>query len=265
MEVAANNAEPISFTVRDTGIGIPQDKQKLVFEAFQQADGSTRRKYGGTGLGLSISRELAKLLGGEIKLQSEPGKGTEFTVTIPVKGGNAESVNRETQGTNGFATIPTPQKSAGEIPGVQLVASDIPSGIPDDRGGIASGDKVILIIEDDVNFAQTLLSFAQRNGYKVIVAVRGDHGVQLAMQYKPMAILLDIVLPVKNGWQVMDDLKSNLQTRHIPVHMMSSLPYKEESLSKGALDFISKPLAFEKLPSLFESIEQALTKGPKKI
>ncbi len=153
----------------------------------------------------------------------------------------------------------------GESPGALLIATDIPAAVSDDRASVKPGDKVILIIEDDVNFAQTLLSFARRNGYKAIVAVRGDYGVQLAMQYRPMAILLDIVLPVKNGWQVMDDLKSNPQTRHIPVHMMSSLPYKEESLNKGASDFISKPVAFEKLPSLFESIEQALARGPKKI
>lgn len=272
MDVTAVDNEQINFTVRDTGIGIPQDKQKIVFDAFQQADGSTRRKYGGTGLGLSICRQLAKLLGGEIKLQSEPGKGSEFTVTIPVKGGNPIQTENVDNIQNSYASIinnfssPTVQQTASQdIPGGGMIATEIPSGVPDDRDNIQPGDKVILIIEDDVNFAQTLLSFAQRKGYKTVVAVRGDHGVQLAAKYKPMAILLDIVLPVKNGWQVMDDLKNNLQTRHIPVHMMSSLPYKEESLSKGALDFISKPVAFEKLPGLFESIEQALARGPKKI
>jgi len=270
MEVAAKSEEHINFIVRDTGIGIPPDKQKLVFEAFQQADGSTRRKYGGTGLGLSISRELAKLLGGEIKLQSEPGKGSEFIVTIPVNGvnaaqpDNADTAKTTTSDTTGLI-LSNQQNGNGEMHGPPLIAADIPAGIPDDRDKIKPGDKVILIIEDDIHFAQTLLSFAQRNGYKAVIAVRGDHGVPLAMQFKPMAILLDIVLPVKNGWQVMDDLKSNLQTRHIPVHMMSSLPYKEESLNKGALDFISKPVAFEKLPGLFESIEEALTRGPKKI
>ena len=272
MDIAAKDDEQISFTVRDTGIGIPEDKQKLVFDAFQQADGSTRRKYGGTGLGLSICRELAKLLGGEIKLQSEPGKGSQFTVEVPINSSSTEQLNKNDfslksglLGTNDFhlPTIqPDPQNN---LAGATLIAADIPTSIADDRNNIQPADKVILIIEDDTNFAQTLLTFAHRNGYKAIAAVRGDHGLQLAIQYKPMAILLDIVLPVKNGWQVMDDLKGNLQTKHIPVHMMSSLPYKEESLSKGALDFISKPLAFEKLPGLFESIEQALTRGPKKI
>jgi signal transduction histidine kinase/CheY-like chemotaxis protein/CHASE3 domain sensor protein len=271
MDIVVKDNEHISFTVRDTGIGIPHDKQKLVFEAFQQADGSTRRKYGGTGLGLSICRELAKLLGGDIRLESEPGKGSLFTVDIPVNGvsavhfNNIEGVNGNISRINNFTSSAVQQTSSQTISGTTITATDIPAGIPDDRDKLQPGDKVILIIEDDVNFAQTLLSFANRNGYKAIAAVRGDHGVQLAIQYKPMAILLDIVLPVKNGWQVMDDLKSNLQTRHIPVHMMSSLPYKEESLSKGALDFISKPIAFEKLPSLFESIEQALKRGPKKI
>ncbi|TKK68900.1 response regulator [Ilyomonas limi] len=270
MEVKATSNEHITFMVRDTGIGIPPDKQKLVFEAFQQADGSTRRKYGGTGLGLSICRELAKLLGGEIKLQSEPGKGSEFTVTIPVDGSNvaqhdnANTVKKATPEPSGLI-VSTQQNGDGETPGTSLLAANIPASIPDDRDNIQPGDKVILIVEDDIHFAQTLLSFAQHNGYKAVVAVRGDHGVPFAIQYKPMAVLLDIVLPVKNGWQVMDDLKGNLQTRHIPVHMMSSLPYKEESLSKGALDFISKPVAFDKLPGLFESIEQALTRGPKKI
>src|SRR6476469_7179732 len=154
MEVAANNAEPISFTVRDTGIGIPHDKQKLIFEAFQQADGSTRRKYGGTGLGLSICRELAKLLGGEIRLQSEAGKGSQFTVDIPVNGSNTiesnntENVNIEVARTSNFTQSTVPQTASSNIPRAAIVATDIPAGIPDDRDNLQPGDKVILIIED---------------------------------------------------------------------------------------------------------------------
>ncbi len=265
MEVVARGDQSISFIVRDTGIGIPKEKQKLVFEAFQQADGSTRRKYGGTGLGLSISRELAKLLGGEIKLNSDANQGSEFIVDIPV---NAIGIlpDSSTGPEPAVAVIPAmPSFTAAKPQTPLLLSAEIPESIPDDRDNIQPEDKVILIVEDDTGFAQTLLSFAQRNGYKGVVAVRGDYGIQLAIQYKPMAILLDIVLPIKNGWQVMEDLKNNPQTRGIPVHIMSSLPYQEESLSKGALDFISKPVAFEKLPDVFAKIEQALTRGPKKI
>ncbi|MGN6619398.1 MAG: response regulator [Ilyomonas sp.] len=265
LEVLSKGDLFISFIVRDTGIGISKDKQELIFEAFQQEDGSTRRKYGGTGLGLSISRELAKLLGGDIRLNSEPGKGSEFIVDVPVRRltlkeiaepGKAEPLLIEED-------KKLPEKKAPA--NLAYVETIIPAEIPDDRNNIQPNDKVILIVEDDTLFAQALLGFTRQNGYKGLVAVRGDHGVEMTKKYKPMAVLLDIKLPVKDGWQVMEELKNNPQTRHIPVHIMSSLSFKKESLMKGAIDFISKPVALEQMKVIFQKIEEVLTRHPKKV
>lgn len=250
----------IEFSVTDTGVGIAQDKQHLVFEAFKQEDGSTKRKYGGTGLGLSISRELARLLGGEINICSEQGKGSKFTVLIPkTKPQIIHLVQQQTQQVETKALAePVETKS-------KYLAAHIPQNINDDRTAITHDDKVILIIEDDTIFAKALLEFTRKQGYKGIVAVRGDEGVDLAMHYKPLAILLDIQLPVKDGWEVMEELKSQPGTRHIPVHIMSSLEVKRESRLKGAVDFISKPIAVEQMQQIFSKLEDALTRSPKKV
>lgn len=248
-------ASNIVFTVIDTGIGIPAEKQLTIFEAFQQADGSTRRQYGGTGLGLSISRELAKLLGGEIMVKSEEGKGSEFSLHLPMRKIKMPEVAVET---NIPEFNPTPVEN-------KYISHTVPAAIPDDRSTLASGDKVILIIEDDTSFAKSLLDFTRSKGYKGVVAVRGDEGIQLAKEILPTGILLDIQLPVKSGWQVMDELKADPLTRPLPVHMMSSHEVRMKSLSKGAVDFISKPVAFEKLSEMFKKIEEALTRHPKKV
>lgn len=253
------------FTVKDTGIGIPQEKQAIIFEAFQQADGSTRRQYGGTGLGLSISRKLAQLLNGEILLTSETGKGSEFTLILPAVKNN----KIQQPGTTGELA---PVREVAEKPVITMPLRDseflspvIPSPVEDDRGSIEQGDKVILIIEDDTAFAKALLDYTRAKGYKGIVAVRGDEGIALAKQYVPLGILLDLQLPVLSGWQVMDELKSDVTTRPIPVHIMSAYQAKTKSLSKGAVDFINKPVAFEKLGEMFSKIESALNRHPKKV
>ncbi|MBE9462521.1 response regulator [Dyadobacter subterraneus] len=259
-----DDAKTLSFSVKDTGIGIPPEKQQLIFEAFQQADGSTKRKYGGTGLGLSISRELIKLLKGEITLVSESGKGSEFILYLPV----SPNQNHQIQESRSFFGTSKPEAFVAkkeEIIDTRFVSTVIPESIPDDRSSISEKDKSILIIEDDTNFAKSLLDYTRKKGYKGIVAVRGDEGLELAESFKPQGILLDIQLPVMSGWDVMDRLKSNPKTRHIPVHIMSSHKLKNESLMKGAVDFIDKPMALDKMQEIFKKIEYVLSRKSKKV
>ena len=260
LAVGPSAAQPnfVEFTVIDSGIGIPADKHQLIFEAFQQADGSTRRKYGGTGLGLSISRELGKLLGGEISLASQPGEGSEFKVVIPQFKMEPAAVAATAQ--------PVKESSvSGSHHGAVLTLTEIPAEIPDDRNDLVPGDKVLLIVEDDTLFAGSLLEFSRRKGYKGIVAVSGDAAIRMAKRYRPMGIMLDIQLPVKNGWEVMDELKKDPQTRQIPVHIISSFEAKNESIQKGAIDFLSKSLAFENMDNVFERIEYFLNRSAKKV
>ena len=251
----------IRFSVDDTGIGIPKEKQRIIFDAFQQADGSTRRKFGGTGLGLSISRELVKLLGGELTVVSEVEKGSTFTFAIPLS-----KVQNEEHTTPASSTgIRVEELAHKQNAKKKYISTDIPENIPDDRGVIQEGDSVILIIEDDVNFAKSLLEFSRRQGYRAVVAVRGDEGIELAKRYLPVGILLDIQLPIKSGWEVMEELKSTPETRHLPVHIMSSHEVKSESLLKGAVDFINKPVAFDQMQEIFKKIEYVLKHHPKKV
>lgn len=265
------NEDLVIFSVKDTGIGIPQEKQMVIFEAFQQADGSTQRKFGGTGLGLSISREIAKLLGGELILESEVNEGSEFSLIIPKN--ETSKINRLQKDNISKELIH--QEDLEEVKsiidyneyGISTPINDlqIPEDVADDRDNIEQDDKVILIVEDDTNFAKALLKYARLQDYKGIVAVRGDHAISAALQYRPAAILLDVQLPVKDGWQVMDELKANPQTKPIPVHMMSSLHVKQQSLMKGAIDFINKPVAMEQMTEIFKKIEDALKRSPQKV
>ncbi|GHE42503.1 response regulator [Sphingobacterium griseoflavum] len=265
VDTYAQDDQYIAFAVKDTGIGIPANKQHVIFEAFQQADGSTRRKFGGTGLGLSISREIARLLGGEIKLSSQENEGSTFTLLIPkVKGARVvkpvtdeliEIISADVEEVNTLIEDKEPL----------YTTEHIPDDVDDDRHHIMPGDPVILIVEDDTNFAKALLKYTRQQNYKGIVVVRGDLAAPAALTYKPLAILLDIQLPVKDGWQVMDEIKGNPATRHIPVHIMSSMQVKKESLLKGAIDFINKPIALEKIGDMFKRIEHALSVYPKKV
>ena len=255
----------LSFAVKDSGIGIASEKLGTIFEAFQQADGSTRRQYGGTGLGLSISRQLSKLLGGKITVSSEVGKGSEFILTIPVKKNSEYTAAENNAVITGIEDTEIFELPETKTQYKEFISDVIPAAIQDDRDNIEKNDKIILIVEDDTGFARSLLDFTRQKKYKGIVAVRGDEGIQLARKYHPHGILLDIQLPVKSGWQVMDELKSDPLTKPIPVHIMSSYEVRNKSISAGAVDFINKPVAFEKMSSIFQKIEDALSRHPKKV
>lgn len=255
----------IQFSVSDTGIGIDLDKQKIIFEAFQQADGSTRRKFGGTGLGLSISREIVKLLGGNIGLQSQLGEGSTFTIQIPIDKNSIIDEKLISEKDNKVSVISDAKHTLEKEEENPYTLIDIPEEIEDDRNNLEVDDKIILIVEDDTNFAKALLKYTHQQKYKGIVLVRGDQVLEVAEKYQPLAILLDIQLPVKNGWEVMDELKNNSKTRHIPVHIMSSLQMKKESLLKGAIDFINKPIALEQMGQIFQKIEEALNRHAQKV
>ncbi|KAA9002106.1 response regulator [Paenibacillus spiritus] len=243
----------VAVSVRDSGIGIPEDKRDLIFEAFQQADGTTSRKYGGTGLGLSISRELARLIGGAIVLDSEPGQGSEFTLFLPV---NGEYVRKAKEpGAETFMGLPT---AVYPIPAVTEAAASQaaePLRIPDDREELAASDKVLLVIEDDVKFAKILLDMARSRGFKALAALQGDVGLEMAKTYLPDAIILDIQLPVIDGWGILRELKSSAETRHIPVHVVSVIDEPKQGLMMGAMAYLRKPSSREALEQAFTQIE----------
>ena len=263
-------SQAIAISVADTGIGMTVDQQKVIFEAFQQADGSTSRQYGGTGLGLSICRELATKLGGQIGVASEPEQGSTFTLYLPIgrkedeAGSKQDGTGSKQTGVRGAepelelrAGAKEAATQAAPTPGSLLTT---PVSVPDDRAELSNGDKILLIIEDDPKFAKILSDFSHEKGLKCLIAGAGQAGLALVKEYMPEAIILDLNLPDISGWEVLEALKDEPGTRHIPVHIISADEEVLDAYRKGAIGYLTKPVSQADLEKPFEKIEQFIAR-----
>ncbi len=259
----------IAFSVRDTGIGIPHDKHQVIFEAFQQAESGTSRKYGGTGLGLSICREIAVMLGGCIRLESAPGEGSTFTFFLPVthapppkrRGGSVgPATAAEALGNAPAASLSSPMP----IP-VGRHSAPIPMSIPDDRASVRPGDRTLLVVEDDIPFARLLLDLAREHGFKALAATTAAQALALIREFEPAAVTLDLHLPDSEGWVVLDRLKHDPATRHIPVHVISVEDAAQRSLKSGAIAFLKKPSTGEALRQAMGSMRAFVDRAMRRL
>jgi len=251
LRVFSPEAGTVSFAVRDTGVGIAPHQQDVIFEAFRQADGSIHRKYGGTGLGLSISRDLAALLGGVISVRSELGAGSEFTLSLPAifKGAREVTAQRAAPAAEASAALPV----AAAPPGAAQPAAR--GAVEDDRDSLVQGGRLILTVEDDAAFAMILRDLVHEMGFQCIAAGSAGEGLEAALRYQPSAVLLDVNLPDHSGLGVLDQLKHNPKTRHIPVHVISVADHRREALGLGAIGYIMKPAQREELIDALRHLE----------
>ena len=263
LNVSQDENGHLRFAVQDSGIGIPQDQQKLVFDAFHQADGTTSRRYGGTGLGLSISRDLAALLGGAIHVCSQPDQGSTFTLVLP-------PVWQEPVRAPEPREVAAPSPSPASLPApTALVPSDVQTvGAPpfdDDRDSERGNRRSVLVIEDDTEFARILYDLAHEMQYQCVVAQDAQDGLQLAAMYHPDAILLDMRLPDRSGLSVLQQLKENSLTRHIPVHIVSAVDRTDAAMHLGAIGYAVKPTSHDQLKEVFRKLEEKFTQKIKRV
>jgi CheY-like chemotaxis protein/CHASE3 domain sensor protein len=255
VEVGSAGSGRISFAVRDTGIGIDVAQQQIIFEPFCQADGTISRKYGGTGLGLSISRELAQLLGGEIQLTSEPGRGSVFKVILPeVFRAPGTDLPPRPEALPPVPMPPSPAHAPAPPPAKPATL------VPDDREKLNGSERVILVVEDDPRFAEVLAVLAHEQRFQCLITSSAQEALNLARQYQPSAVLLDIALPDGSGLFVLERLKHDARTRHIPVHVVSGSDYSEKARALGAVGYMLKPVPRERLIEAFQTLEVQLTR-----